>query len=137
MNGEPNIADLLRKLRDDVLSLLSEEVALAKTEVSENLSRTGRNVGYLAVGGLIASSALMLVFMATGYLIADLFARRGVDPGMAAFLGFFIVALIVGAVSAILIVKALKCLGANSIKPEKTVQSLREDKEWAQSKLPS
>ncbi len=137
MNGEPNIADLLRKLRDDVLSLLSEEVALAKTEVSENLSRTGRNVGYLAIGALIASSALMLILMALGYLLGDLFAGRGFDPGMAAFLGFFIVALIVGTVSAILITKALQSLGANSIKPERTVQSLREDKQWAQRKLSS
>ncbi len=137
MNGEPNIADLVRKLKDDVLSLVSEEVALAKTEISEKLSRTGRNLGYLAIGGLVASSALMLVLMSFGYLLGDLFAGKGFEPGMAAFLGFLIVAIVVGAISAALITKALKTLSADSIKPEKTVQSLREDKQWAQSKLSS
>lgn len=137
MNGEPNIADLIRKLRDDTLSLVSEEVALAKTEISEKLSRTGRNLGYLAVGALIASSALMLVFMSLGYLLGELFIRRNYEPAMAAFLGFLIVGIIVGAVSTALIAKAVKCLSTDSIKPEKTVRSLQEDKQWAQSKLSS
>lgn len=137
MNGEPNIADLIRKLRDDTLSLVSEEVALAKTEISEKLSRTSRNLGYLAVGALIASSALLLVFMSFGFLLGELFVRRNYDPGMAAFLGFIIIGLLVGAVSAALIAKALNSLGTDSIKPEKTVRSLQEDKQWAQSKLSS
>ena len=137
MNGEPNIGDLIRKLRDDTLSLVSEEVALAKTEISEKLSRTSRNLGYLAVGALIASSALLLVFMSFGFLLGELFVRRNYDPGMAAFLGFIIIGLLVGAVSAALIAKALNSLGTDSIKPEKTVRSLQEDKQWAQSKLSS
>ena len=137
MNGEPNIADLIRKLRDDTLSLVSEEVALAKTEISEKLSRTSRNLGYLAAGALIASSALLLVFMSFGFLLGELFVRRNYDPGMAAFLGFIIIGLLVGAVSAALIAKALNSLGTDSIKPEKTVRSLQEDKQWAQSKLSS
>ena len=137
MNGEPNIADLIRKLRDDTLSLVSEEAALAKTEISEKLSRTSRNLGYLAAGALIASSALLLVFMSFGFLLGELFVRRNYDPGMAAFLGFIIIGLLVGAVSAALIAKALNSLGTDSIKPEKTVRSLQEDKQWAQSKLSS
>lgn len=137
MNPDTNIADLFRQLRDDVLALMSEEVALAKTEVTEKLTYTGRNIGYLAVGGLIASTALTLILMAVGFLLGDVFAKRGFDPGVATFFGFLIVALIVGAISAVLISKALKSLSADTIKPEKTVQSLREDKQWAQNKLSS
>ena len=137
MNGEPNIADLIRKLRDDTISLVSEEVALAKTEVSEKLTRTGRNLGYLAIGALIASSALTLLLMSFGYLLGELFVRRNYDPGMAAFLGFLIVGILVGAISASLLAKAITSLRADSIKPEKTVRSLQEDKQWAQSKLSS
>ena len=137
MNGETHIVDLVRKLRDDTFSLVSEEVALAKTEISEKLARTGRNIGFLAAGALIASSALMLLFMSLGFLLGDLFERRGSEPCMAAFLGFLIIALIVGVISAILISKALNSLRTDSIKPQKTVQSLREDKQWAQRKLTS
>ena len=137
MNGETHIVDLVRKLRDDTFSLVSEEVALAKTEISEKLARTGRNIGFLAAGALIASSALMLLFMSLGFLLGDMFERRGMEPGMAAFLGFLVVAVIVGVIAAILVSKALNSLRTDSIKPQKTVQSLREDKQWAQRKLTS
>jgi hypothetical protein len=137
MNGETNIADLVRQLRDDTISLVSAEVALAKSEVSEKLSRMGRNLGHLAVGALIASSSLMLVLMSLGYLLGELFVRRGYEPGVAAFLGFLLVGLAVGGVSATLVAKAIKSLRSDSIKPERTVRSLQEDKQWAQSKLSS
>ncbi len=137
MNAEPNIADLLRKLRDDTTSLVREEVALAKTEISEKISRTTRNLGYLAAGALVASSALMLFLMSLGYLIAELLLRNGMNPGMAAFLGFLCIAVVVGVIGSSVISKALKSLGGETVTPNRTVQSLREDKQWAQDKLSS
>lgn len=137
MNGEHNIVDLLRQLRDDTTTLVREELALAKTELSEKLSFTSRNVGYLAAGALIATSALLLVLMSLSYLIAEFFMREGMNPGMSAFLGFLIVAILVGIVSWIMISKALDRLGHGSVKPDRTVQSLREDKQWAQRKMSS
>jgi hypothetical protein len=35
----------------------------------------------------------------------------------------------------VLVSKAVKTLGSESVKPNRTVQSLREDKQWAQSKM--
>ena len=135
MNGEPNIADLLRQLRDDTTELVREEVLLAKTEITEKVSRAGRNVAYLAVGAFVALCGLLLLLTAFSYLLAEMFLRQGVNPGMAAFLGFLIVAIIVGIVGAVLISKAIKTLGSESVKPNRTVQSLREDKQWAQNKM--
>jgi len=135
MNGEPNIADLLRQLRDDTTELVREEVALAKTEIGEKVSRTSKNVGYLAAGALVALCALLLLLTSFSYLLTEMFLRQDMNPGMAAFLGFFIVAVVVGIVGSILISKAVKTLGNESVKPNRTVQSLREDKQWAQNKM--
>lgn len=135
MNNENNIADLLRQLRDDTTALVREEVLLAKTEMSEKVSKAGKNVTYLAVGGLVGLSALILFLSALAYLVTDLFLRQGVTPGMSAFLGFLVVAIIIGVVAAVVISKALKTLGSESVKPNRTVQSLREDKHWAQNKM--
>ena len=135
MNTDTHIGDLLRQLRDDTTALVREEVLLAKTEITEKVSRASRNVGYLAVGGLVGLSALLLILMSFSYLLAEMFLRGGVNPAMAAFLGFLIVSVIVGIISAVLVSKALKTLGNQSVKPERTVQSLREDKQWAQSKM--
>ena len=130
-----NIGDLLRQLRDDTTALVREEVALAKTEASEKVSYVGRNVGYLAAGGLVALSALLLLLMSLGYLLGDFFAEGGMDAGMAAFLGFLIVAVVIGAIGGALVAKAKKALQNEPVAPKKTVQSLREDKQWAQSKI--
>lgn len=130
-----NIGDLLRQLRDDTTSLVREEVRLAKTEVSEKLAYTGRNVGYLAVGALIGLSALLLLLMSLGFLLGNIFEERGMEPGMAAFLGFIIVAVVVAIISASLVMKAIKALKDEPVTPTKTVQSLQEDKQWAQRKI--
>lgn len=135
MNADSNLAALLRQLKDDTATLLQEEVALAKTELSEKVSSASRNLIYLAAGGFIASSALLLALMALAYLLAEFFMRREIAPGMAMFLGFLVVSTTVGSLSWVLISRALKHLGQESVTPEKTVQSLREDKQWAQSKL--
>lgn len=135
MNTESNIADLLRQLRDDTTALVREEVLLAKTEISEKLARTSRNVGYLTIGAFVGLSALLLILTSFSYLVAEMFIRRGTEPGMAAFLGFLIVSIVVAIVSAVLISKSLKTLGNESVKPDRTVQSLREDKQWAQNKM--
>ena len=135
MNTDGNISDLLRQLRDDTTGLVREEVLLAKTEISEKLTVAGRNVAYLAVGGIIGLSALLLLLMSLSYLLAQVLIGQGVDPGLAGFLGFLIVAAVVGIISAVLISKAIKTFESQSIKPDKTVRSLREDKQWAQSRI--
>ncbi len=135
MNPDLQIPDLLRQLRDDTTTLVREEIALAKSEMSEKLAVASRNAAYLAVGATIASTAVLLLLMGISYLLGQAFLSRGMDPGLAAFLGFLIVAIIVGAISASMILKAVKTLGDGSLKPEKTAQSLREDKQWAQNKL--
>ena len=135
MNEEPHIGDLLRQLRDDTTDLLRKEVALAKTELTENLQKTTRNIGELAVGALVASSALVIALMALAFFMASLFSRRGMDEHAAEGMGMIIVALIAMVTSALLIMKALSALKGQSMAPDKTVQSLREDKQWAQNKL--
>jgi hypothetical protein len=137
MNGESNtnLADLLRQLRDDTTELVREEVRLAKTEASEKLAFIGRNVGNLAIGGFVGMVALLLLLSSLGYLLAHFFEQRGMAPGMSAFLGFFIIAVTVAVISAALIMKAIKAFKSEPITPTKTVQSLQEDKQWAQRKM--
>jgi hypothetical protein len=137
MNGDPNpnIADLLRQLRDDTTALVREELRLAKTEAAEKLSYLGRNVGYMAAGGLIGLAGLIILLSSFGYLLADLFERRGMSPGMSAFLGFLILAIIVAIIGGALIMKAIKALKSEPVAPTRTVQSLQEDKQWAQRKI--
>jgi Putative Actinobacterial Holin-X, holin superfamily III len=134
-NEESSIVYLLKKLRDDTTALVHDEISLAKTEISEKIATTSRNVGYLAAGALVAYAALILILQGIGLLLRDLFISGGMNQASASLLGFLIVGGVVGIIGAILIVKALDTLKKEPLTPTKTAETLKEDKEWVQSKV--
>ena len=135
MNEESSIVYLLKKLRDDTSTLVRDEISLAKTEISEKIASTSRNVGYLAVGALVAYAALLLFLQGIGLLLRDLFISGGMNQASASLLGFLIVGGVIGIIGALLIVKALNTLKKEPLTPTKTAETLREDKEWVQNKV--
>jgi Putative Actinobacterial Holin-X, holin superfamily III len=135
MNEESSIVYLLKKLRDDTTTLVRDEISLAKTEISEKIASTSRNVGYLAVGALVAYAALILFLQGIGFLLRDLFISGGMNQASASLLGFLIVGGVIGIIGALLIVKALNTLKKEPLSPTKTAETLREDKEWVQNKV--
>ena len=64
MHDQPvNILDLVKSLRDDTSGLSRDEVALAKTEIGEKIATASRNVGYLAVGALVAYAGVIFLLV--------------------------------------------------------------------------
>jgi len=127
--------DLIRELRDESMTLLRQEVALAKTEVSEKVSRVSRNSMYLAVGGAIAYAGLLILLIAaTVGLYAGLVA-----VGLSHMTAGWLAPLIIGAILAIigygLVQKAINTLKDEQLVPERTAESLRDDKEWLERKV--
>jgi len=57
------------------------------------------------------------------------------SEGISMFLGLLIVGAIVGGLSAALITKGIAGLKSTSLAPEKTVRTLKEDKNWVQTKV--
>lgn len=94
---ERSLADLIRELRDESGVLLSQQVAMAKTEMSEKATLVGRNVGYLIVGAAVAFLAIIFLLLAvTGGLALMLMAT---ELKMHAI---WIAALIVGVIIAVI-----------------------------------
>jgi Putative Actinobacterial Holin-X, holin superfamily III len=135
MTDQPTIADLLKDLREESILLLREELALAKKEVTEKIFATARNLTYIVAGSLVAYSALTFFLLAISSLISQAFAHQGFGLGWAIFLGFLIVALIIGTVSIGMILTGIQAVKKVSLVPEKTVETLKEDKTWAQNKI--
>jgi putative superfamily III holin-X len=135
MADQPTIGELLKDLRGESTLLLREEIALAKKEISEKISSTARNLTYVVGGALVAYVAITFFFLAISSVIAQALIDQGIGIGWAIFLGLLIVALVIGAVSAAMIVKGVQTLKKQSLIPEKTVETLKEDKTWAQNKI--
>jgi xanthine/uracil permease len=133
--AERSVGDLIRELRDETTTLMKQEVALAKTELSEKAAKVGRNVAYLAVGGAVAYAGLIFVLLALSALAMAGLERAGLSEDVARWLGPAIVGIIIGIVGYALIHKAMETLSRESLAPEKTIQSLKEDKQWTQEKL--
>jgi hypothetical protein len=132
---ERSLADLMRELRDETTTLFKQEIALAKTELSENAAKAGRNVATLGIGAMVAYGGFILLLVALSLLAQVGLQRAGLNPEIARWLGPAAVGLVVAIIGYILIAKAKSTLSHESLAPKKTIQTLKEDKQWTQEKL--
>jgi hypothetical protein len=139
MNGHEghdrrSIGDLLKELRDESIVLMRQEVALAKAEVAEKIQRTMKNTGYIAVGGAVAFAGLFFLLLAASQAIAGILVAAGAAD-MAPWLAPLIVGVIVGIAGLLMVMKGKKTLEKESIAPEHTVGTLKDNKQWVKEKL--
>jgi Putative Actinobacterial Holin-X, holin superfamily III len=126
---ERSLPELVKQLADQTSTLVRQEVDLAKAEVSQKGQQIGKGaglVGAAAVIGLLAAGAL------TAFLIMLL------DGVLANWLAALVVAVAFGAIAT-----ALALMGRNRIRaagppvPEQTVDTVKEDVEWAKTRAGS
>lgn len=129
-----SIVQLLKELRDETTTLLRQEVDLAKTEMSEKASRVGRNVGSLAVGGAVLFLGALALLAAVVYGLTSLLDQF-MSLGVAIWLAPLLVGLVLAGVGYSLTKKALATLRQESLAPQKTTQTLQENKEWLKSRI--
>jgi putative Mn2+ efflux pump MntP len=129
-----SIGQLLKELTHESSTLLKQEVDLAKTEMSEKASRVGTNLGSVAVGGSVALLGAIGLLLAVIYGLGAIL-NNFLSPETASWLAPLIVGGILAAVGYSMIKKALDVLKRESLTPQKTTQSLQENKEWLKEKI--
>ncbi|HWN42557.1 MAG TPA: phage holin family protein [Thermoanaerobaculia bacterium] len=134
MRDDRSLGQILRDLRDETSQLLRQEVDLAKTEMSEKMSRLGTNLGSVATGGAVLfAGALVLLAALTLGLIA-LFSQF-MDRDVAMWLAPLLVGGVLAFIGYGMVKKALQALKQEGIAPQRTTQSLKENKEWLTAKM--
>jgi len=134
LRDDRSLGQILRDLREETTQLLRQEVDLAKTEMSEKMSRLGSNMGSVATGGAVLfAGALVLLAALTLGLIA-LFSQF-MDRDVAMWLAPLLVGGILAGVGYSMVKKALQALKQEGIAPQRTTQSLKENKEWLTAKM--
>lgn len=134
---DESIGQLLKDLRDETTLLIRQEVALAKTEVGEKVSTASRNLGFLVTGGLVAYAGAVVLILSLSALVYWGLIAADLEPVLAAFLALLIVGGIVTAIGGALIAKAIATLKDMTVVPERTVASLKNDKDWIKDKVTS
>ena len=122
-------ADLVKDLSREVSQLVHEEIALAKAEMTQKGKQAGAGAGMLS-GGAVLGLGAVGGSMAFFILVLDVW--------MPAWLAALIVTLAYAAGGAILALRGKQRIAeASPPAPEKTIESVKEDVQWAKTRATS
>jgi len=126
---ERPIGELVKDLAGQTSTLVRQEIKLAQAELTTKGKVAGRGAGMLA-GAAVA--ALLMLGALTACLIAAL------DTAMPLWLAALIVTLLWGLIGAVLAMRGRKELQhATPPVPEQTVETVKEDIQWAKTRTGS
>ena len=121
--GDRSLGELLAELMRETTTLVRQEVTLAKNEMTQKAADAGKNVGALAVGGAVAYAGLLAIIAAVILIL--------IRVGMPAWGAALLVGVVVAAVGGALVSKGLAALKRQDLMPRQTVETLKEDAQWA------
>jgi MFS family permease len=124
---EQGLGELVKALATETSTLVKQEIDLAKAEMTEKGKRAGKGAGMFGAAGIVGFLALSAL---TACLVALL--ATAVDH---VWLAALIVALVYGAVAGVLALTGKKEVQeATPPAPEQTIETLKEDVQWAKSR---
>jgi hypothetical protein len=121
---ERSLGELFSELKDQTSVLISNEMRLAKAEATQKGKQASKAAGFVAAGGFVVYAGFLAIIAGIILVLSQ------VVPMWVAAL---VVGVIVALVGYLVLQKGLSDLKADKLKPEKTMASLKEDKEWLQS----
>lgn len=125
-----SFGSLFAELTQETATLVQQEVALAKAEMSEKISQVGSGLATLIIGGFILFAGLLKLLDAVIFGIAEL-----LPPDLTPWLAALIVGVIVAIIGAVMLQKGLSNLKSKNLVPQRTAESLRRDTEFAKEQI--
>ena len=120
-----HVLRMLKQLADETTTLVRQEIELAKAEFSEKGRKAGAGFGMWGAAGVAGLLAL-------GALTASLILA--LDGAMPNWLAALVVAAVYGVLAGVLYLAGRQKVDeATPIKPEQTIETLKEDVEWAKT----
>lgn len=117
------IGELLKELANETTTLVRQELDLAKAEMREKAGKAGPGFGMWGAAGV---TGLLALGSLTAFLILAL------DGAMPNWLAALIVGLVYSTIAGVLYVRGKhRVEEAGSPVPEKTIETVKEDVQWA------
>ncbi len=129
-NNNPDLRDrpvgeLLKQLSEETTTLVKQELELAKAEMAEKGKQAGTGAGLFGGAGVTGLLALIALTLTLIYLLGT---------AMEDWIAALIVTALWGAVAGVLALTGKKKLQeAGPPVPEQTVETVKEDVEWAKT----
>ena len=126
---ERPLGELLKQLSEQTTRLVRQELELAKAELTQKGKQAGAGAGLFGAAGAIGF--LALAALTTCFILA-------LDAVMPAWLAALLVAVVYGVVAAVLALRGrAKVKQATPPVPEQTIETVKEDVEWAKTQMRS
>ncbi|MCG7599343.1 phage holin family protein [Halomonas sp. McH1-25] len=120
------LGSLVSNLTDEIRTLIRGEVRLAQAEMSEKTSQAAKGAGSIAAAGAVLFSGFLVLLAAAVYGLHAI-----IDYGSTPWLSALIVGGVVLIIGAILVQSGRKKLQTLDLTPQRTMDSLRNDKDVA------
>src|SRR5581483_1878631 len=121
-NDARSLGELFADLSRETTTLVRQEINLAKTEMTQKVSRVGKDIGFLAVGGAIIYAGFLAIVAAVILVLAHWI------PG---WLSALLVGGVIAGVGYGLVQRGLSALQHTELAPRETMQTVKENVEWA------
>lgn len=132
---DSSLVQIVKDLRDDTLTLFRQEVTLVKREMGAKAASYGKNAAFIAIGAVVALYAVFFLFLSLNNLLQTGLMAAGLSGPVSAWLAPLLVGMVLGIGALLLALKAIRSMKQEKPIPEKTLESLREDKDWIQAKV--
>lgn len=122
-NGEreaQSAIGLLRRLTDELSTLLRQELALATAEIARSLRLMLGAAASVAAGGAVLYAGLLAMLAA---------AILGLATVLQPWLASLVIGAAVAFIGLVLVLAGVRSLDPSTLKPSRTAQSLRRDKD--------
>lgn len=125
---ERSLGELFGDLARELTTLVRQELALARTELGQKAANIGRDIGSLVLGGAVAYAGFLALVAAAVLALGQL--------GVTWWLAALIVGLVVAAIGYLLVQRGLSALRKESLMPQQTIDTLREDAQLVKERTP-
>lgn len=124
---ERSTGELFSELAQETSTLVRQEMRLAGEEISLRTTKVGKDIGLGIAGAVILYTSFLVVVAAIILALGEL--------GLQWWVSALIVAVVLGVVGYGLVKRATAAIKHADILPQRTIQHLKEDQEWAKEQI--
>jgi uncharacterized membrane protein YqjE len=124
--SQRSVGELVGEVAQDLTKLVNQELELAKVEVRAEVKKTGKAAAAFGVAGVAGYFALLFASLTLMFALDLLFDNLA--------LAALVVTLLYAIVAAVLFSRAKKTAQTIDPTPHVTVQTLKEDAQWAKTR---
>jgi len=120
---ERSLGELFGELSADTSVLIRKEMELARHELTRSAQTYARNSALVGAGGAIAYAGAIIVLIGLAWFLVSL--------GLGVALSFLLVGAVTLVVGSFVAWRSLQAMRRVTPVPERTVETIKEDVEWA------